>query len=80
MRCKINNNLGKQTDEAEIKAEMRPQRVRDAGNRMERQAAKWTADGRGERLRLSTPRRGCGPLSKPGRGAYVSCRGYVGIL
>lgn len=34
-----------ETDEAEIKAEMRAQRVRDAESRIEMQTAKWTAEG-----------------------------------
>ena len=50
----------KQTVEAEIKAVMRPQRVRDGASRMEKQAAKWTAEGavKGLVIRLSILRRG----------------------
>ena len=33
------------TDEAEIKAVMRAQRVRGAESRIEKQIAKWTAEG-----------------------------------
>lgn len=49
----------KQTVEAEIKAVMHPQRVRDGAIRMEMQAAKWTAEGAVKSLviRLSILRR-----------------------
>ena len=51
---------------------MRAQRVREAENRVEMQAAKWTAEGAAKSwiyLQPSTLR----------RRAYVSCRRYAGI-
>lgn len=59
-----------QTVEAEVKASRRAQRVRDAGIWIEKPFAKWTAEGACE----------CNLLVGCDVRAYVSCRGYVGIL
>lgn len=59
-----------QTVEAEVKASRRAQRVRDAGIRIEKPFAKWTAEGACE----------CNLLVGCDVRAYVSCRGYVGIF
>ena len=48
---------------------MRAQRVRAGESRIEKQFAKWTAEGAGKGLTLSILR----------RRAYVSCREYAGI-
>ena len=39
------NNLAQQTDEAEVTAVMRAQRVRDGESRAEMQVVKWAAEG-----------------------------------
>ena len=39
------NNLAQQTDEAEVTAIMRAQRVRDGESRAEMQVVKWAAEG-----------------------------------
>ena len=51
---------------------MRAQRVREAENRVEMQAAKWTADGAAKSWIYFQP-------STLRRRAYVSCRRYAGI-
>ena len=65
------NNLAQQTDEAEVTAVMRAQRVREGESRMEMQAAKWAAEGAGKGFYKG--------LSILRRKAYVSCREYAGI-
>ena len=62
-------NTDFETDEAEIKAFMRPQRVREAESRMEMQFAKWTAEG----AQNGSCSVCCDVLT------YVSCRKYVSI-
>ena len=51
---------------------MRAQRVREAENRVEMQAAQWTADGAAKNWIYFQP-------STLRRRAYVSCRRYTGI-
>ena len=51
---------------------MRAQRVREAENRVEMQAAKWTAEGAAKSWIYFQP-------STLRRRAYVSCRRYAGI-
>lgn len=51
---------------------MRTQRVREAENRVEMQAAKWTAEGTAKSWIYFQP-------STLRRRAYVSCRRYAGI-
>ena len=49
---------------------MRAQRVREGESRVEMQVVKWTAEGAGKGIKVSSILR---------REAYVSCREYAGI-